>query len=286
MKITLAGVRGSAPCPLDTHRLFGGHTTCLLVQGAAGETILIDAGSGVALINEILGDDLPAELHMLMTHLHLDHIMGWPFLSAFYAPHCRVHLHTGPDSAAGLDEAFRRVTTSPVWPVPLDPEKSGVVFAATRSDFTVGGLEIRCVPVPHPDGCCAWRLDEPATGASLAFATDVEWAREKDRSEGGLAELCRTPEPAQLLIMEGHFSAEELPRHEGWGHSSVDECAEVARLTGVGRLLVTHHSPEHDDQDLLALEAHLQGLEPGAALARQGQVISLPQAGDRKDATP
>lgn len=283
MIITLAGVRGSAPCPGKAHQEFGGHTTCVLVRGARSEAVMIDAGSGVTLVNDILRRDPPDELHILMTHLHLDHIMGWPLLAALYDEGCRVHIHTGPDSQDGLRDAFRRVTTPPVWPVPVDVEGPGLVLAPLQTAFRVGGLEVRCTPVPHPDGCCAWRLDERATGRSLVFATDLEWSRVEDPEENLLVDLCRRPRPADLLVMEGHFSAEQLPRHEGWGHSSVDQCAEVARLTGAGRLLVTHHNPDHDDVALLALEDHLRTLLPGAALARQGQVVSLLEPADGKE---
>ncbi len=282
MKITLAGVRGSTPCPANSHQEFGGDTTCVLVRGQQGEAVMIDAGSGVNAVNQALRRDPPGRLDILMTHLHLDHIMGWPFVAALYDENCSVRIHTGPDSAAGVREAFRRVTTSPVWPVPVNDQGPDLEFVLADGPLTLGGLEVRCASVPHPDGCCAWRLDEPATGAGLVFATDLEWSQVQDPAGSGLADLCRSPRPADLLIMEGHFSAAQLPHHEGWGHSSVDQCAQVARLTGVGRLLVTHHNPDHDDAALLALEEHLQTLLPTAALARQGQVIHLPQ-GEGKD---
>jgi ribonuclease BN (tRNA processing enzyme) len=49
----------------------------------------------------------------------------------------------------------------------------------------------------------------------------------------------------------------------------------LARESGCGRLLLTHHDPGDDDEALSAREAALQTALAGAALARQGRELDL-----------
>lgn len=155
---------------------------------------------------------------------------------------------------------------------PVLPESA---FQMRGLPLVHGGLEIRGIRVPHPGSCLSWRLDEPATGNSLVFATDLEWSAASDQQQEDLINLCRTPSPAQLLIMEGHFTDEELAHHAGWGHSSTGQAQEVAVRAGVKRLVITHHDPDKDDRRLATLENEMRQENPHVSLARQGQTLNL-----------
>lgn len=280
MKIFFGGVRGTTPRAAPRFTRYGGHTTCLLVTGRQGELLLLDAGSGVQEVNPLLLESSGRELLVLLSHLHLDHIMGLPTLAPLYDGAWTVDIACGGRGVTELAAGLERVTTPPVWPVALKNMGARInlrEFPAGDGPVTWGGLRITSAAVPHPNGCHAWRVEEPASGAALVFATDTEWSDTGAGSCRGLVSLCRLPRPADLLIMDGQFAAEELPAHAGWGHSSVEQCAEAATLTGVGRLLVTHHDPDHDDARLAAMEAELAGLDLPAAFARQGQTLTLGQ---------
>lgn len=278
MKLFFGGVRGTAPRAASDFTRYGGHTTCLLVSGRQGEILMIDAGSGVQEINSRLRQTDRREMLLLFTHLHLDHIMGLPTLGPLYDPDWRVEMQAGGHTAAQLAAVLERVTTPPVWPVALADMGAEITLAdhsPGAGPIGWGGLRITGAVVPHPGGCFAWRVDEPATGASFVFSTDTEWSAETKRKGKGLLRLCADPHPADILVMDGQFSAEELPAHAGWGHSSIDQCAEAAVASGIARLLVTHHHPEHTDNTLDRMEQELSRLLPGAALARQGDVVEL-----------
>ena len=96
MKIFLGGVRGTTPRAAPRFTEFGGHTTCLLVTGAAGERLMLDAGSGVQEVNPLLREAGRHELLVLMTHLHLDHIMGLPTLGPLYDGDWHVEIIADP----------------------------------------------------------------------------------------------------------------------------------------------------------------------------------------------
>lgn len=281
MRILIGGARGSTPRAAAEFTEYGGHTTCVLVEGEAGERLLLDVGSGVHETVPRLGD---AELLVLMTHLHLDHVMGITGLVPLYEPGRRVRFAAVRYGDTTLRAALDRIHSPPLWPLTLDDCAAELSFEdldrslldADGPHLRHGGLEIRGAPVPHPDGCTAWRVDEPATGAAFVLATDVEWSLAGAAVRERLRTLCAD---ADLLLMDGHFTAEELPVHAGWGHSSPDECLELARAARVGRLLVGHHAPANADARLADRERALRARWEGAALARQGQEIALRSPG-------
>ena len=280
MQILFGGVRGSSPRAESEFAVYGGHTTCLLVVGTGGEHLLLDAGSGVHTVNRILASRPALDLLVLFSHLHLDHVLGLPLLVTLFDPASRVELASVSHAHDGPRQALERLLAPPLWPFGLDTVPAAVTFLsippetldATEPALTHGGLEIRGCALPHPNGCTAWRVDEPATGASFVFATDMEWAAAGSRRRGAILSLCRGTD---LLVMDGQFSAAELSDHEGWGHSSLDDCLEVAREAGAGRLLATHHNPVNDDARLATLDRDLQAAWSGAALARQGDTVVL-----------
>ncbi len=278
MRIFLGGVRGTAPRAAPRFTEFGGHTTCLLVTGATGELLMLDAGSGVQEINGALRGADARELLVLLTHRHLDHLMGLPTLAPLYDADWRVEIAAVERNESLLDNDLARITTPPLWPIPLARMGADVATRELPADemrLRWGGLEITGAPTPHPDGCTAWRIDEPATGHAFVFATDTEWSAASDADRERLVALCRDPQPADLLVMDGQFDAQQLSDRAGWGHSSPEQGLELARAAGVERLLVTHHAPDNDDATLRDMEASLRHLSPETTLARQGVTIVL-----------
>src|SRR5581483_90602 len=80
------GTRGSIPTPGRHTEKYGGNTTCVEVRHG-GTAVVLDAGSGIrqmgaAWVQESRGEPLHA--HLLFTHLHWDHIQGFPFFSPAY----------------------------------------------------------------------------------------------------------------------------------------------------------------------------------------------------------
>jgi ribonuclease BN (tRNA processing enzyme) len=177
-----------------------------------------------------------------------------------------------------VSDALHDLFRAPFWPVTLDQVGSELSFAdlpsASTEPMRLGGLEVRWMPIPHPGGCTAYRLDEPATGTSLVLATDAEWTTEE--TDPAFLAFCQG---CQLLICDGQYDDDVAPARRGWGHTAWPQAVDLARAAGVGRLLLTHHDPEADDTVLAAREQALQAVMPGAALARQGQSLDL----SRKD---
>src|SRR5438445_11265752 len=124
----------------------------------------------------------------------------------------------------------------------------------------------------HNDPCGAYSLRIERNGKVLVVCTDVEHGEQIDPR---LVELARG---GDLLVHDAQYSAEELQKRRGWGHSSFDQAMQVAEMAGVKRLALTHHDPEHDDEFLERIEKLCQERFPNAVLAREGMEISIGEA--------
>jgi ribonuclease BN (tRNA processing enzyme) len=60
---------------------------------------------------------------------------------------------------------------------------------------------------------------------------------------------------ASLLIHDCQYTDDEYPSHIGWGHSRLGDVLAYARLTEAQRLLLSHHDPLHDDEQLDRIHA-------------------------------
>ena len=280
MKLIFGGVRGTSAVAQTEFLKFGGETTSVLVEGNGGERVVLDAGTGLRVLgNRLAMGAARQEALLLMTHYHLDHIMGLPSFALLYNKAWMVEIAAPRREAFEPDEVVRRILSKPFWPIQLDKLHARLKFttlpAAAGSVRRYHGLDIRWCAVHHPEGCHAYRVDEPATGASLVFATDMEWRSSTEDEKRELVNLCTTPHPARLLVMDGQFSRANLAKFKGWGHSAWEDVIEVAQKAGVRETLITHHAPESTDTHLTEVEKAARKLWAGAALAHAGMEMAL-----------
>lgn len=294
MKVIFGGVRGSGPVTGAQYTVYGGDTTSILILGDSGERIVIDAGTGLSNLLPHLGGPKDP-LVLLLTHYHLDHLMGLPSFKPLYQRERSIKIvgMVPPSGRPDTWQALNTIMDEPYWPISL--KEAGAMLVTRdvstrdgswkgdikREFMTVGGLEVRVCPVAHPGGCLAWRIDERSSGASLVFATDMEWSRASSQQEKEFYEFCSKPKPVSTLIMDGHFAADEYPTHRGWGHSTIQEVATVGVEAGASQIVVTHHAPQNDDEilddranRLTALVREL-GSDANAFFARQGQELEI-----------
>lgn len=283
MKVTFYGVRGTGPVTGPDFAGYGGETTSILVEGEGGELIAVDAGTGL----RTLGRDLEKKPSdgsrplLLMTHYHLDHLMGLPAFAPLYREGARLTIAAPLRKGREPKTVITRIFSAPLWPLQIDNIPARIEFrtlaeTSAAGPLSRGGLRVRWAPLHHPGGSTAYRFDEPATGASFVFATDAEWKESSPAEQEALIKLCREPGPCGLLAFDGQYGEEEYPRFRGWGHSTRSDAVEAARLAGAKKLLVTHHDPGNDDRTLAEAEKELARIFPTARLAREGMAVKLP----------
>ncbi|RYC30760.1 MBL fold metallo-hydrolase [Lichenibacterium minor] len=272
MWVKFWGVRGGIPCPDPEFAVYGGNTACVELR-CGGRTLVFDAGSGIRPLGRRLVDDGRAgALDLLVSHCHIDHLIGLPFFAPAFRRDTTIRLWTGHrDSDEHLHDAVAQLMTRPLFPI--TPE----TFAATLvyRDFQAGdgfdmgdGVALRTASLNHPGGATAYRVD--FGGRSFGYFTDHEAAG--DAPDPALVALARG---LDLLVLDASYTPSEIGGRRGWGHSSWRQAVALAEAAGVGRLALFHHDPSHDDAVMARIEAEAAAARAGTFAARDGQSMSI-----------
>jgi phosphoribosyl 1,2-cyclic phosphodiesterase len=273
ISIRFWGVRGSVAAPGPETAQAGGNTSS--VELRCGDTrILLDAGTGLMKLGDRLLADGVDEASILLSHLHWDHIQGLPFFAPLYRPETRLTVMGQRAEHASLRDVLARQMSSPVFPVRLDELGLRLETRELKSGerFGVGPVAVTAQKLNHPGGVLAYRIEYQ--GASVVYATDTEHYACVDPA------LAKLAERADVLIYDSQYTPEEYrgergPSRVGWGHSTFEEGAALARVAGVGRYLLFHHDPRRTDGALAEIEARAQALFPAALAAREGMTIEI-----------
>jgi phosphoribosyl 1,2-cyclic phosphodiesterase len=265
VKVTIWGSRGSiASAGPETVR-YGGNTACVQVSDGPETILLLDAGTGLRRAGVALASTHDV-IHLLLTHLHMDHIQGLGFFRPLFQDGRELHLWGPPSATLDLRARLTRYLSPPLFPVRLRDLPSRVeLHDVPLDDWSIGAFTVRAATVVHPGPTVGYRIARK--GATLAYLPDHEpalggldgqpsWTSGYDLAAG-----------ADLLLHDAQYTPAEYDERVGWGHSSVRHAVAFADLAGVGRLALFHHDPDHDDEALDRL------LAEGRSLARRTEVV-------------
>jgi phosphoribosyl 1,2-cyclic phosphodiesterase len=265
------GVRGSLPVQGPQFQEFGGNSPCVEVR-CGGRLFIIDGGTGIAQLGTGLGADVPHEIDIVLSHLHLDHVSGLPFFKPALMSDRVVRIHCGNLRGASAEEALDRLFSPPLFPITLSQLPSCVQHRGFKAgdDLDLGGNVVaRTIPLNHPGGATGYRFDH--RGRAICYISDIEHSDPWPPPD--LAAFIRG---ADLMVYDGMFSETEYLRCHGWGHSTWQKGIALAKAAGVERIAIFHLHPQHDDAYLRGVEAEIQREMPGAFVAHEGQSFSFP----------
>jgi phosphoribosyl 1,2-cyclic phosphodiesterase len=281
MRVELCGVRGSIPVPGPATEQFGGNTSCVRVTARDGAELVLDAGTGIReLGTTMMGHGGP--LHVLLTHLHLDHIRGLMFFAPFFDPRATVTVWGPPAAGRTLRKRLARYISNPLSPIEIRELPARVTFRDVPPEpWRISGVEVRASLVSHRGPTLGYRLSE--NGTSLCYLPDHEPALGEDltRAQPSWISGHALAHRASLLLHDAQYTEREYPAHRGWGHSSVPDALTFAQRCDAERLVLVHHDPGHDDSFLETLEDEAavrwdqRGGKGRVQLGREGDVFDL-----------
>ena len=267
---TILGSRGSIPVSGPDFVRYGGATTCVLVR-LENTTVVLDAGSG--LLN-LPGPaecsylpEKPKPLPILITHPHLDHLLGIPLCNYSLKPGGGVNIYmkawNGRDGKDLMDQLY----TPPFWPVRTDQLPSKITFNDLPDSFDLGAIHVDVTEGVHPGGVSLLRVS--GGGKRVVFMTDCTLAEDR------LPEFTDFARSCDLLLVDGQYSDEEWPTRKNYGHSTWTAAARFSLECGARETRIIHHDPARKDATLDAAEGEIRRINPRCRFAREGEKIGL-----------
>lgn len=255
----------AATLPFHVSRTFGGHSSCVEIEVSAPDSgshdyILCDLGSGARPFGGSVlarhGATTPNTFHVFMSHLHWDHIMGFPLFTPAYIPGNLIRIY---GCHAALEDAFRAQHGAPSFPVDFSQLGARVEFVHLAPDVsvTIAGLEVLPKLQVHAGDSYGYRFTRG--NKAFVYSTDSEHKLDDPELTDGFIDFFRD---ADLVVFDAMYSfADAISVKEDWGHSSNVVGVELCQLANAKRLALFHHEPIHDDQRLANIEAETRRFE-------------------------
>jgi phosphoribosyl 1,2-cyclic phosphodiesterase len=248
MKITFYGVRGSIPSPGPDTSRYGGNTSCVHIETASGQDLVLDAGTGIRGLGKRLieKDDT---INILLSHSHWDHIQGYPFFMPIYQQDRPIHVYTSATGAHGqICTLFDQIdgATFPVKATEL-PSQSECVTENVEIELARQNICVKRMPINHPGGGYAYRIEEDGTSCAYITDNELEPPEMVSTTYGEWVEFCSG---VDVLIHDAQYLESDMPHKHGWGHSLVSQVRQLAVDAEVGCLVMFHHDPDRTDTEI------------------------------------
>ncbi|MBV8387171.1 MAG: MBL fold metallo-hydrolase [Acidimicrobiia bacterium] len=282
MQVRVWGSRGSLATPGPDTVRYGGNTSCVEVRPDDGPPIVLDAGTGMRPLGVLMETEAIDELHILLTHLHLDHLQGLGFFRPLFRSGIDVHIWGPASPVQGLADRIAIYLSPPLFPVRLTDIPANLTFHDAPEDeaVTIGSATVRAGKVAHQGPTVGYRVEEG--GRSVAYLPDHEPSLGGMRIADQPADWVSGYDVARgvdVLLHDAQYGDDEYPRHIGWGHSCIEDVVAFAEKADVGNLVLFHHDPYHSDDELEALldkaQARHSGGRERVCLAQEGMTITL-----------
>ncbi|WPJ97853.1 MBL fold metallo-hydrolase [Coraliomargarita algicola] len=222
------------------------NTSCVQIKANTDEYIFCDAGTGLRDFALSLGkDSAPATYHIFISHLHWDHIQGFPFFTPAYQAGNRIIFHGFHKET---ERALRAQMEAPCFPVPFEAMQAEIEFDIQENgaSFQVGDIQISTIKQQHPGDSWGYCFEE--NGKRIIYSSDSEHGPEARKEGYHFVDFFQN---ADVLIFDGQYTFEEATNEKRyWGHSDHMTAVELSARAKVRQLIVFHHEPAYTDTEI------------------------------------
>ena len=247
MTVRFWGVRGSIPSPDPAMMRYGGNTSCVSVEIGEENILVLDAGTGIRGLGKAL-EGSTAAIFVLWTHMHWDHIQGFPFFYPLYEPERQIYLFPTPLGTSLWCAALEQMDGAhfPLTPDAL-PSHTQCITENVVGFLRQHGFCVSQIATNHPGGGSGYRIEH--AGHAVIYLTDNELdpPYEKATEFEAFAQFCQG---ADVLIHDAQYIKDDMPHKHGWGHSLVSQVCALAVAADVKHLVLYHHDPDRTDDAL------------------------------------
>jgi ribonuclease BN (tRNA processing enzyme) len=196
----------------------------------------------------------------------MDHVQGLPFYPPLLDPDIEVHVWGPVSTTRTLRERISRYLSPPLFPIRVRELANVIFHDVVPGQFEIGPLHVKADLISHPGSTLGYRITEG--DKVLTYMPDHEPALGNDDfpGESYWTSGFELAENADILIHDTQYEDDEYTTRVGWGHTSVSQLADFARMTSVSTLVTFHHDPAHDDPALDELHDHLRSKLDGVSL--------------------
>ena len=240
--------------PFNAYGSYGGASSCVEIEGADGAFIVCDMGSGLREFGldaaRRCADGHPRVYHFFMSHLHWDHIMGFPFFGPAFDPGAEIIVHAGHPDA---EQALRRQQEEISFPVPFDWLRARFTFIthAPGETFQAAGMTVSMIGQHHSHESYGYRFERD--GRAVIYSTDSEHKLDNMESEAAFEAFFRE---GDLVICDTMYSlGDTVSLKQDWGHSSNVVAIDLCHAARAKRLALFHHEPTYSDRDIQQMHA-------------------------------
>jgi phosphoribosyl 1,2-cyclic phosphodiesterase len=255
---------------------FGGNTSCVQVDTGGPDYLLCDLGSGAREFSLAAlgrhGPAAPQTYHVLISHVHWDHIMGFPFFVPAFIPGNKIRIYSCHPK---FEAAIRAQNHEPCFPVEFSALAASIEFIplAPGVPHDIAGAKVTGMAQLHGGESFGYRIEQG--GKTAIYTTDAEY---KPDDIGQMDRTVAFFKDADLVIFDSMYSlAESISVKEDWGHSSNIMGVELCQMAGAKQLCLFHHEPVNDDDRIAGILAETLRFEE---ITRSGEPLTIRAAYD------
>ena len=244
MNVKVYGCRGSIPTSRLTPSRYGGNTSCITLE-SGGHILIMDAGSGLTQFDIEMrqkavnySNSPAAPLDILISHLHIDHIIGITAFGPAWNPSAGVRLYTCLRGEGSLREQIFGAFVPPYFPSSMVEKAVAECIAIKDKEvFNVGPFTITPFDAIHPDSTLSFHITDG--NASLVHLLDSETSLMNEQDYAELVDFCRD---ADIVIFDAAYAPEDYPEKKDFGHSTIEDGFKLAEFSKCKRMMFSRHN--------------------------------------------